>query len=465
MLAKLIQSFSPRRFPVMTRPSFRREMVTAVTMPLAVSLVEGGVVGVLAVKVFSVNAFQLAVITAAPMFANLTSLFWAKLSRGLPKIPFINHLMLGALSCITAIALLPASVAGSWALTALVVLTRCMLAGVITIRSTVWRHNYPRHMRGQITGRLAMLVTTSLCVAPVLGALAMDFSPSSFRVFYPLGAVIALLGVYSYSRIRLRHERSLLNYERRPTSRPQRHGEGAGLYEFDDEPRRPSIVSLLRADPLFRQYMLWQFIAGVSNMMIEPVVIAFVAARTDGLRGDFMISITLTQVLPMLLAMATLPMWAKLLDRVHIARFRVTQAWLWVGGQLVMGIAAVWSGSLITALIILALGRVVLGLARGGGMLAWNLGHNDFASREMVAAYMGVHVTLTGIRGAIAPLLGMMLYAGWAPLVIGPLMLPGFAGIGGGVFFIAAMLSSIAMVGFYALSRRVADLRAEPVAD
>ena len=452
----------------MSRPSYARELVTSFTMPVAVSMVEAGVVGVLAVKVFNVNALQLALITAAPMFANLTSLLWAHLSRGKPKIPFIRTLMLAALASIAGISALPATAGGAWALTGMVVLTRCLIVGIITARSTIWRHNYPRALRGRITGRLAMLVSIAVTVCPLLGAIALDFSPTSFRVFYPLAAAVALVGVYSYSRVRLRGERALLAYESRPTTHAQRHGIDPALYEYDDPavtPRRPNLISVLRDDPLFRRYMIWQFFAGVSNMMIEPVVIALVALKTTGMRGDFLISITLTQAIPMLLAMATLPMWAHLLDRVHIARFRVTQAWLWIVGQLIMGVAAIWSGSVITALVILAAGRVILGLARGGGMLAWNLGHNDFASREMVAAYMGVHVTLTGIRGAFAPLLGMALYTGWAAHSFGPMTLPAFDGIGGGVFVVAAFLCVIAMIGFYALSREVAASNAAPLPD
>ncbi|OUX41710.1 MAG: hypothetical protein CBE21_05030, partial [Proteobacteria bacterium TMED261] len=51
--------------------------------------------------------------------------------------------------------------------------------------------------------------------------------------------------------------------------------------------------------------------------------------------------------------------------------------------------------------------------------------------------------TLTGVRGAIAPFLGMALYIG----------VPTFswAGIGSGVFLIAALISACAGVGFYRL--------------
>ena len=69
--------------------------------------------------------------------------------------------------------------------------------------------------------------------------------------------------------------------------------------------------------------------------------------------------------------------------------------------------------------------------------LAWQLGHNDFARPDQLSAYMGVHVTLTGIRGATAPFLGMFLYVGW------DLGWFSFDGMHEGLFLLAAGLSAI----------------------
>src|SRR5690606_477721 len=50
------------------------------------------------------------------------------------------------------------------------------------------------------------------------------------------------------------------------------------------------------------------------------------------------------------------------------------------------------------------------GAAMAGGMLAWQLGHHDFAPKERASEYMGVHVTLTGVRGLFGPVLAVSLY-------------------------------------------------------
>jgi hypothetical protein len=61
---------------------------------------------------------------------------------------------------------------------------------------------------------------------------------------------------------------------------------------------------------------------------------------------------------------------------------------------------------------LLWIGSVLLGAAQAGANLGWNLGHNDFASVGRAQHYMGVHVTLTGLRGGVAPPLGVLVYMG-----------------------------------------------------
>jgi MFS family permease len=461
MVRRILDSFSPSRFPRMTRASYRRELISSMTFPVALSLVEGGVAGVLAKKVFDVSALQLAMITAAKMFANLTSFLWARLSRGRRKVPMITGLMLTLTVVVGAIALLPISPLGAWLLTGLVVLARVLMAGIVTVRSTVWRHNYPRHVRGQITAKLTTLLGLILLAAPLLGSLLLDFSPSGFRLLYPLGMAIGLIGVVEHAGLRLRGERALLRRER------AQDGDG-GEAEDPETPElargpepaaRPGVVAVLRDDPLFRRYLVCQFLAGLSNMMLEPVVIDLVTTRTESLPASFLLSIGLTQALPALLMITTLPMWARLLDRVHITRFRAAQAWLWVAWQLLLWAGAIWTGSLVGGLILIALGRVIIGVARGGGVLAWNLGHNDFARQDLVAIYMGIHATLTGVRGAFAPFLGMALYTGWNPLSVAGWTFPGFEGLGGHVFLFASIFSTASMIGFIQLDRHVSRLR------
>lgn len=466
MLLRLLQSFSPRRQPWITRQSYHHELINALTYSVAIAVVEGGVVAMLARKTFNVNPAMFATIMAAPMFANLTSFLWAYLARGRRKVPTINALQVAALLSIGSIALLPTTGYGPLALTVLIVLTRCLISGVVTIRSTVWRMNYPRQVRAQVTGKLALISSMVVAIAPLIGYAVLDINADLFRVIYPLSVLVAFIGVISFARVRLRGEPELLRFELSPIARPQPHGEVGPIYEYDPTQAksqgRENFWTVLKRDHLFRTYMIWQMVAGGANMAGEVVIIYIIAEFTAGMPIEYFLSIALSTAVPLALATLTLPFWAKQLDRMHIAQFRSRQAWVWILAQGSNWLAALlvlnWTGSIWGPLAFLALGRLLQGVNRGAGMLAWNLGHNDFADRRMVALYMGIHVTLTGIRGAIVPFVGMALYAGWGAVrlpLVDLTLAPAFGGIGPHVFLITTGMAVAAEIGFRRLNRSI----------
>lgn len=450
LITSPIRFFSTQNFPPMTRQSYLQELKTVSTVYIAIALVEGAVIGILAKKVFHVSDYQLTFITAAPMFANLTSFIWEHIAFARPKVRLICQIFLTVLFCISLVAFLPISPIGRWALTGLIILIRCLVTGVVTLRSIIWRHNYPRHIRSRITGRTAIIVQLAMLLTPIACSLVMDIHESAFRIFYPFGALVAVAGVISFSKIRLRHEKALLKHE--SSSHRDRSIQSPSARVWPGA----RMITILKKDALFRRYLLWQFFAGVSNMMAEPVFIKIIAERTEGLQYEYIASTGIAQTLPVLVAMSVTPLWAHYLDRVHVARFRVIHSWFWCIAQTLIGIGVLYTGNIYVALGIFALARFIHGIARGGGILAWNLGHLDFASKELAAVYMGIHVTLTGIRGAIAPLIGMVLYTGWNPLIIkGNQYFPGFDGIGGYVFFIAASFGVLSAVGYYTLEKQM----------
>jgi Major Facilitator Superfamily len=435
----------------MARQSYAHELVTASTFPMAVAVLEAGVIGVLAKKTFNVSEFELATIMAAPIFANLTSFMWASLARGRRKVPFIAALQASVLLLLIAISFLPTVGPGPTLLVAAVVLARCALAGMVTLRSTVWRQNYPQASRGQITGRFTVVASLIIATGPLIGFFIQDLSPDSFRWLYRAVTIVAAVGVVSFSRIRLRGEKHLLKFERQPAAKPQPHGEPGHIYAFEPdgaELKRHTAWTILKEDHDYRWYMIWQFVGGMGNLIGNFAIIRLVIELTESLTYEYAISILITTTIPMAVAMMTVPAWARYLDSVHIARFRTRQGAFWIAAQF-----GYWLAGLKGLVGLFALPRIIDGASRGGGMLAWNLGHNDFADRRMVPLYMGIHVTLTGVRGFLAPYLAVTLLYGWTPDAVPGLTLPAFDGIGAHVFLITTLLAIIATIGFWRLSK------------
>ena len=406
----------------LARTSFRWEKLTECAFPITLVLLEGGVVGVIAAKVYQVSPLTLAIISAAPMFANLSSFAWNRVASGRPKVSLACLLQVGILLCVLAVAIAPINDTGAVVLVASMIISRILVAGLVTIRSVIWSLNYARSKRAQATGQLQMIASlVTVIIASAVGPF-LDRYPDGMPWLYAVGVLAGLIGIAFFRRVTVIGEAEHLQKESEASSQ-----------------RRQSVsfVTILRTDRRFAKYQMSMFAAGFGNMLIEAPLIFLI---TRELAASYATSIALTMVIPFTISLVSLPLWARYLDRVHVAQFRARQSLLWV-----VALILTMLGAVLGSILWLAISRVVMGIARGGGSLAWQLGHNDFAKPDQLSAYMGIHVTLTGVRGAIAPLLGMLLYSN----------LGGISGAGAWVFALAAFICGLSGLGFNHLYRQM----------
>lgn len=393
-----IASFHPKALPPMLRASYGRELVAWWFLPMMLGAIEGGVISVLVKKGFdgapSISPAQLnfavAAVAAAPALANITSFMWASLTNGRSKIRYITALQIATAVFVGVIALAPQNFAGLLLLTAGTYAARICWTGVILIRTAVWRNNYPRANRAAIAGRLASVQAIVLCIVAFVLGLAMDHDEGSFHVLFPLAAAGGIVGTLIYSRVRLRGQRRLMRAEL----------SGAK----DDRPSMNplSVWRVLRGDPQYRRFMINMFIFGLGNIMIiAPLAIVL----QDRFALGYWPAILITSAIPDIVMPIAIPLWARLLNRCHVVRFRSIHAWSYVTASAGILIACVTGQAWL-----LFVTAALVGIADAGGVLAWNLGHHDFAKDHNASQYMGVHVTLTGIRGLIAPFLAVGIY-------------------------------------------------------
>ncbi|HXX47911.1 MAG TPA: MFS transporter [Myxococcota bacterium] len=422
--------------PELPLRGYRFERWTEACFGAGPALMEGGFVGVIADKLFHVHPAVLALVTAAPMFGNLSSSLWARFAHGRRRVPWTALLMAAFTLCVLAVAAIPEGRAGAALLVGLQVVSRQLLGGVTTLRSIVWTLNYPREVRGKLTARLSMISTVSFVATSWAGGQLLDANPQSFRLVYALGALLSAAGVVAFARVPLVGEAEHLAEER-----------------LAAEEATSGVLALLRADRLYARFLGWQMVGGISNMMVEAPLLYLVS---NEMQASYAESIAATMVVPFALSLVTIPFWALYLDRVHVSAFRAVHGWTFTASQLLL-----WLGAGMHSLPVVFLARCVQGAARGGGALAWTLGHNDFATRERAGLYMGVHVTLTGVRGAIAPFLGMALYVGWAAHALPgvALELPAWRGLGDEVMPLAAAMSALSALGFRRLQRSISALQ------
>jgi len=397
-----------------------------------VGAVEGGVVSVIAKNMFAgqvpngwLNA-AVAVLAGAPAFANVTSFLWAALSHGRDKIRFLCALQLVCVLLVAQAAFAPRDALGLGMIVFATVGTRICWSGVVTLRSTVWRANYPRATLATMAGKLSTVQAIMLGVIGLAFGLSMRANELSYHLLFPIAAGFGLVGALVYGRMRMRGHAAQINHERRRSE-----GRSAVL-------RPLHMFESLRSDPMFRRYMSTMFVFGTGNLMVTaPLVIMMHDRFGFGYLGGMLI----VSSIPILIMPFVLPAWSRLLDRVHIVRFRMFHVWAFIAANL-----AVLAAALLDVSALLWPAAVLKGVAIGGGVLGWNLGHHDFAPPELASEYMGVHVTLTGIRGLFAPATGVAIYVAleaWRP------------GGGAGVFMLCLVLNLLGAAGFASLNRRM----------
>lgn len=466
---KYLRSFAPEAHSPFVRRAYTRELIGELSFTFPLAIVQAGVISVIGTLLFGVGPLGVATITAAPMFANATSTVWAWLSNGRRKAVTVAVLQSIFLLFVAAIALLPVSPSNATWFVGLYVCIRCLIAGVITTRTVIWRANYPRHSRSRITGKLLLINTCMLAALPLVAGKLFDaqegFDPRLFRAVYLAAAAIGTVGVVCYAGLRVRRERAIRKEERNPT---------IGNADSPGPAVRISAVQVLLTDHHFRSYMVWQFCAGVATMAGNTVMIAFITQQLADLPDDwtigpgalglgrFIVGFILTEAAVQLFVALSLPFWAHYLDKVHVTRFRTRHGLTWIFTQstaFIAVLAATQGAALAWVLLLILVPRIGQGILFGGGRLAWQLGHHDFADRHLAATYMSIHQTLTGIRGFIAPFLGVILYTGWNHESIlektGIDLGYSWQGIGYWVFAITLAFAVTGWVGFVRLDKQV----------
>jgi MFS family permease len=405
-----------------------RELIAWAFLPMMMGAIEGGVVGVLTKRMFegvveqATLDWSVASLTAAQGFASISSFLWAAFSHGRHKIRFITALKIACVILVGAVAFVPQTGFGLGLLLFCVIGTRVCYTGIVTLRTTVWQANYPRTNRAFVAGRIATVQALVLAAVSFGVGEAMDLNENAIRWVYPVAASFGVLGAWVYSKIHVRGHKDLLT----------------------DERNSPHLVSflpwktfgLLFEDKPFARYMACQFVFGVGNLMLTAPLVIILSDQFDlGYLGEILIVSTI----PILMIPISTLFWAKLLDKMHVLSFRSIHSWFFVVSSLCIGISiathSVWG---------LWAGAAIRGIGFGGGVLAWNLGHQDYAPVEQSGRYMGLHVTLTGIRGLLAPAFGMAIYS--------YLIASGFQA-GPVVFYAGASLSAIGGIGFIFLAK------------
>ena len=339
---------------------------------------------------------EVAVLMAAPAAANLLTVYWAHLVAGRPKMPFVLWAGIAARALMLAVGFAVNS------LMLVVLATLAYLVGNIATPAlnSIWRNNYPgTHRYGVVGAVLTVTLLVTVVVSLAAGWALKEYDERLFRVFFPAAAIVGMAGVYVFSRVKVRGETRDFGAERSDREAFSILG---------------SLGVLLR-DRKFGIFMLMQFIVGFSNLLTGAVLVRLLKDQD----ANYLTAALALSVAPNALMVLTMPLWGRMLQKMNPWRARSVFSVIWIAG----GLCIALSGNHVWMVIA---GQAIAGAAFGGGSLLWNLQQMYFAPREEVPRYMGVHCTLTGIRGLTAPFLGVALMGLWGTHTVFFLSVGGF---------------------------------------
>ena len=151
-------------------------------------------------------------------------------------------------------------------------------------------------------------------------------------------------------------------------------------------------------DKSFGYVLLTWFIMGFANLWTLPLRVDYVTAPEWGIEGSAIYVAMIITIIPETIRMILIPFWASLFDKMNFVVLRMILNLFFGFGVLLFFVRSnPW---------VIGMGSALIGAAFAGGSIAWNLWVTKYAPPGKAGAYMSVHVSLTGIRGTIGPILG-----------------------------------------------------------
>ena len=277
----------------------------------------------------------------------------------------------------------------------------------------MFRLLYPPTHRGAAVGWVKAVAGVSGLAATVLGTMWFLWQPAKYYWAYAAVGVVLAISALSYARIPVRRKNEF------------RDASAAG-------PHR-AFWTGLRTFLRNRRFVLYQvgfWFAGFASHMS----LAYVA---ESLKEDVGASdqsvFWIVAVLPAVLIAGSAPVWGRFLDRVNPMFGRA----LFNGIQCV-AFGLYCFGGMNGHVWPFVVGATIHGIGNGGSTINWLTGSLYFAKQEHVSLYNSIHVALTGLRGLLAPILGVWIYG--ASLNLGSFHVSGL-GLGPVLFAISSGLS------------------------
>jgi hypothetical protein len=257
------------------------------------------------------------------------------------------------------------------------------------------KHNYRHHKFGSLYGIATSLNKTMMLITTFVYGVYLDFDHYAFVYVFP---VLAILGVFSIFLL------SKIEY--------QKDGQKIFKRSFFDSVKQSfqNLYQILKKNKPYRDYEIGFMLYGFAFMSTKAVITLFYKEALD-LNYS---SVAFYENGFNILAIALLPVFGKLLGKTDPRRFVMFTYTALALFILFTGLTEffpyhteLWEVQIYYTLL---LAVIFKGIFAATMALSWSIGSSYFCAREEAGNYQSVHLTLTGMRGVFAPLIGIYFY-------------------------------------------------------
>ena len=263
----------------------------------------------------------------------------------------------------------------------------------VAMQTHLYSVNYPANKRGSWLSTTFLLGSFMGIGFGYIGGELLDWDVDFYPVIFGVGILAALCSAYSSWRIPSEPASSL------DTENPIRS------------------LAIAWHDRLFGIMLFAWMLMGLGNLMMIPIRVEYLANPLYGINAsNTQISALLISTVLTFRLLST-KIWGFLFDRINVVILRVSL-------NMVFGASIIFF-FFTDRIWVMGIGCALLGTAFGGGGILWSLYVTKIAPPDKVATYMSVHSFMTGLRMAVAPLIGYRVmefthpsFAAWIALVL-----------------------------------------------
>ncbi len=390
----IIRLFDSYRVPAEARDTFRYDLRYGLSKGLVLAG-SASVAGVILKKTFASSDFEVALLHASVSLGLLFSIGLAVHAEKPDKMNYAYYPDMAARWLFILIAPVVALTGSSMAFTLTLCAAYALNAINTPVITSIYRSNYPDHARAKIMAIVRTLFNLAFVASSYVFGLMLDVDGHNYIYVYPIIGIAGIWGCRSFRKIRVIAAAENGN-------RPPKHP----LQEF----RR-----VMSQDKPFAFFMAYWALFGFAALMVDPVKTIYVTDPRFDINASYEEAVLAVTVIPQAVMMLTFAFWGRQIDKYGVIRIRFLLNILPTINLLLFYFA--------TDLKLIYLASVLQGISMSGQQLSWQLCVMEFAPKNQVGIYMGIHTMLTGARGIVAPFVGAALIGG---IGIGPTFLVGF---------------------------------------